>query len=167
MQIFFSALMLCNKRVLACFVFVLATSSGGCVNKSSINQGIELVYPYDHVDYGSIEYIHELAESVAAHYVKVSILQDSSADGRSGADQPMLVNGASGTILDGSGYVVTAAHIAKNVRYRAQITMIDGNIYDADIIYIDAGGELALLRILSPHRLPKSVLYQTEPQQGQ
>ena len=82
------------------------------------------------------------------------ILADTAAaDTLSGEPESGTVSGASGTVVDPAGYVVTAAHIALGTRYRAEITTVDGRVYPARIVDVDPSRELALLRIEAPPRL--------------
>lgn len=66
-----------------------------------------------------------------------------------GRDAPTraVVNGASGTIVDERGLVVTAAHIAKDRRFAAEVTTADGMVHQATILDVAPARELALLKI--------------------
>jgi len=156
-----------NQFIFYCFAVFIALSYG-CTNNTGGNEGVRLVYPYDYVDYGSIDHVRELAKSVAPYYVKVSIFDLSYQTGNRSTDHgSLLISGASGTVVDASGYVVTAAHIAKDARYSARITTVDGATHDADIVNIDPAGELALLRIVGPYSMPGPPFLLVSPRPGQ
>lgn len=147
---------------------MLAFALSSCAINVGMDESVTLVYPYGNVDYGGIDNIHDVAASVAQYYVKVSVFDGVRGTGIRSTDHgPSLISGASGTVISGSGYVVTAAHIAQDTRHRAQITTIDGGRYDADIVAVDHDGELALLRTTNPINSGISVPYQTNPQRGQ
>lgn len=85
-----------------------------------------------------------LARAVAGTYVRVVIYEPGSARDMPGR---AIVNGASGTIVDRRGLVVTPAHIAKDRRFAAAVTTIDGRVHPAAIVDVAPARELALLKI--------------------
>ncbi|MDT8344688.1 MAG: serine protease [Thermohalobaculum sp.] len=85
-----------------------------------------------------------LAQAVAGAYVRVVIYEQGGARDMPGRD---VVNGASGTIIDRRGLVVTPAHIAKDRRFAAAVTTIDGRVHPATIVDVAPSRELALLKI--------------------
>lgn len=99
-----------------------------------------------------------LAERLVGSYVRVVIIDP----GGGAYDQAGgVVIQASGTVVDASGLIVTAGHIAKGTRYRAEVTTADGRTRPAQILRLDPGRDLALLRIapypgIQPVRLADS-----------
>lgn len=90
---------------------------------------------------GSLAHVH-------CTYVRLLILGDRLTESRGRADARVgIVNGASGTIVDARGYVVTAAHIATSVDLQARATTPDGRTHEAVIVRIAPERELALLKI--------------------
>ncbi|MBT5413010.1 MAG: trypsin-like peptidase domain-containing protein, partial [Rhodospirillaceae bacterium] len=90
-----------------------------------------------------------IAEAAAPSYVRV-IIEDRAAAAKSSREAGTgrsVVNGASGTIVDSSGLVVTAAHIALNTAYKATVVTVDGVRRPAEILTVARDRELALLRI--------------------
>lgn len=85
---------------------------------------------------------------VQSTYVRLLILGDrlTASRGRAGA-RVGIVNGASGTIIDARGYIVTAAHIATSVDLQARATTLDGRAHEAVILRVSPERELALLKI--------------------
>lgn len=90
---------------------------------------------------GSLEYAY-------GTYVRLLILGDrlTESRGRAGA-RVGIVNGASGTVVDARGYVVTAAHIATSVDLQARAMTPDGRAHEAVILHVSPERDLALLRI--------------------
>ena len=90
-----------------------------------------------------------IAAMVAPAYVRVTIEDPEAARavGREAGTGRSIVNGASGTIVDSSGLVVTAAHIALDIGHKATVTTIDGIARPAVILAIARDRELAMLRI--------------------
>lgn len=59
---------------------------------------------------------------------------------------------ASGTIINGQGIVVTAAHVALSTRNTAFVTAHDGSIYSARVLHVAPKLELAVLKTDQPWR---------------
>ncbi|MDP6574440.1 MAG: serine protease [Rhodospirillales bacterium] len=124
------------KLFLCGMVLVLA----GCADAAP-PPPVTLTYPYAIEEGARFEGHRRLAERVAGSYVRVLVYADSTDEGIA------IVNGASGAIVDARGYVVTPAHIAKNSRFKARVTTMDGRERPATIVHVAPGRELALLRI--------------------
>lgn len=94
-----------------------------------------------------------LARSVAATYVKVTVLRQRDAAAEPGATAAGgIVTGASGILVDPGGTVMTAAHIARGTGFHARVTTLDGREYPARIVRVDRESEMALLKIRSARR---------------
>jgi len=104
-------------------------------------QPITLTYPYRIEGVASVESYKRLVQRVAPSYVRVLVYAESKDEGIA------IVNGASGVIIDQRGYVVTPAHIANNLRFKAMVTTMDGRERPASIVHIAPERELALLKI--------------------
>jgi len=61
------------------------------------------------------------------------------------APGPHVVSGGSGTHLEGSGLVVTAAHVASGPGFRYEVTTARGGRYRAVLLALDRGRDFALL----------------------
>ncbi len=107
-----------------------------------------------------------LAGEAAASYTRVVIIDpDTSAEDGRGPGGRAVVNAASGVIVHPAGYVVTAAHIALDRRFVAEVITFDGRAHAAEIVRVDRARELALLRMspfpgMRPARLGDSDLVQ-------
>jgi S1-C subfamily serine protease len=123
---------------------MLALGLTGCVRQVRRAPPADLAFPYEDAKEPPAQAVRRLAEAVKGAYVQVTILGSSAADGRR---REGVVDGASGTIVDPRGYLVTAAHIAKDRRNRARITTLDGRVLDAAILDVAAERELALLKL--------------------
>ena len=89
-----------------------------------------------------------LAGEAAASYTRVVIIDpDTSAEDGRGPGGRAVVNAASGVIVHPAGYVVTAAHIALDPRFVADVITFDGRTHAAEILRVDRARELALLRM--------------------
>lgn len=91
----------------------------------------------------------DLADKVKHSYVAVTLIAPEAAAGAS-MRQPYrspVIQSASGWLADADGHVVTAAHIARDVRYRALVRGFDGVERPARILAVVPGREMALLRI--------------------
>lgn len=121
-------------------LLVLAAALGACA--APLPPGpVTLSYPYRIEDGARFDGHKRFAQRVATSYVRVLVYAESADEGIA------VVNGASGVIVDGRGYVVTPAHIAKNVRFKALVTTMDGHERPATIVHIAPERELALLKI--------------------
>ncbi len=124
---------------------VLMVALAACtVDKSPQPQRIALSYPYALDDGVAFDGYRQIAERVSGAYVRVVIYGHSEDEGT--LKNP-IVSGASGTIVDPRGYLVTAAHIARHPRFRARITTMDGRTHDGVILHVAPTRELALLKI--------------------
>lgn len=127
---------------LAC---VLVAASAACVlDYSKELEPIALSYPYTPSDDAVSDGLRQVAERVSNAYVRVLIYGHSEDEGML---RNIIVSGASGTIADNHGYVITAAHVARDTRYCARITTMDGRTHDGIIVDVDPTRELALLKI--------------------
>ena len=122
------------------FLWTMAAALGACANPLP-PQHVTLTYPYRIEDSARFDGYKGLARRVSGSYVRVLVYAESEDEGIG------IVNGASGVIVDGRGYVVTPAHIAKNERFKTKVTTIDGRKRLATIVHIAPERELALLKI--------------------
>lgn len=115
---------------------------------------IALSYPYSVDQELDSDRYHHLARRIAGAYVRVLVYEKGHE-----RDVPSrtVVNGASGTIVDPRGFVVTAAHIAKDRRYAVEITTMDGQVHQAKIVDVAPARELALLKINSTASLEAAI----------
>ncbi len=121
--------------------------AAGCAGPNAARQDptpIALSYPYLTVEEAKRSGFRELAERVAGSYVRVVIRE---VDDGAGDERPGIVSSASGSLVDARGYVVTAAHIAKDRRLAATVITRDGVSRAARILRIDPRRELALLKL--------------------
>lgn len=87
----------------------------------------------------------QVVQATSPSYVRVIVkAKESAADKDASSD---IVNGASGVIVDPSGLVVTAAHIALDPKLDAVVITTDGKHHKAAILRVDRDRELALIRI--------------------
>lgn len=102
-----------------------------------------LVFPYN--DAATVNAYVRSAAAQAGSYVGVHVF-DVVKPAR-GAPRRTTVNGGSGTIVDPRGYVVTMAHIAKDPRFLAEVTSVDGRNHAGRVVAVSPGQDLALIKI--------------------
>ena len=122
------------------FLWTITAMLGACATPLP-PQPVTLTYPYRIEDSVRFDGYKGLARRVAGSYVRVLVYAEGEDEGIA------IVNGASGVIVDRRGYVVTPAHIAKNGRFKAKVTTMDGRERLATIVHIAPERELALLKI--------------------
>lgn len=128
----------------AVFIFCLIAGIEGAWTQERTG----LRFPYDELVYSTMADYEAVARSAARIYVKVTIRAKAPPrTGRSTHTGNRIISGASGTIMDASGYVVTAAHIAGSTDLEARVQTLDGREYPARIVRVDAGRDVALLKI--------------------
>lgn len=88
-----------------------------------------------------------LTDCVRSAYVLVRIVDGTDSGARRHDGRSTVVNGASGVIIDPGGFVLTAAHVAVDTAFAAEVTTLNGRVHHARIISVDRGSELALLRL--------------------
>lgn len=132
-------------------LLILMVSAGivtACAGPSHDSNVVHLRFPDSEQSYSRIDHHRSVARSASRAYVKIVITSKAPKRGEPGYEPALrVVNGASGIIVDPAGYVVTAAHIAKSTAFEARVTTIDGLEYAARIVHVDAGREMALLKI--------------------
>jgi S1-C subfamily serine protease len=122
----------------------LALAACGGAGSKDRNKPVVLSYPYgESGPYLFADYDRVIA-AAAASYVAITIRSDPGTAVESGHN---LVSAASGTIIDPAGYIVTAAHIAVDEKYHAEVKTIDGRIHKGKILRIDRDRELAMIKI--------------------
>lgn len=137
-----------NPAATSLILMVLAGVVSACAGSPHKPGTVHLSFPDDERSYTEIDNHRSVARSAARAYVKVVIARKASRRHEPGYEPALrVVNGASGIIVDPAGYVVTAAHIAKSTAFEARVTTVEGREYSAHIVHVDAGGEMALLKI--------------------
>lgn len=138
-----------NREMRLAMPILLLVSTSSCVAPSSKPAAMELQFTEEHQLEISEHRFRSLAKSVASSYVKIVI--NKKAVPRTGRDTDSdggVISGASGIVIDPAGYVVTAAHIARNKKLDARVTTFDGNHHRARIVHVEPQQDLALLKIL-------------------
>ena len=103
-----------------------------------------ITFPYlDPAEAKALPRYDPLARQLGRSYVKLTLLAPPSAPGgASGGD----LHTGSGIILDNQGHIITAAHIARGLKYRLRVELRSGQRFIARVIRIDPKKELALLK---------------------
>lgn len=123
--------------------FLLASCAG--MDKPKSDPPMTLTYRAD--DAAGVTKIfpnyQQVVQKTAPSYVRVKVT-DPNVGKEASTD---IVNGASGVIVDPSGLVVTAAHIALDTKLAVQVVTTDGQYHKGTILRVDRNRELALIRI--------------------
>jgi S1-C subfamily serine protease len=98
------------------------------------------------------------AETVSPAVVKIDVRKRSapSAGARDGADQREVRGSGSGFVFTPDGLILTNSHVAGGAA-RIDVTLADGQSFDADLIGDDPHTDLAVIRISAP-KLPTAAL---------
>src|SRR5690606_27724394 len=104
---------------------------------------VTLSYPYLTAAEARTDGYRQLADRVADSYVELTILAPGEL---APGERPGIIHVASGIAVR-PGLVLTAAHIARSTRPRAQVRTRDGRRLDARIVHLDPKRELALLAV--------------------
>ncbi|MDZ7839921.1 MAG: trypsin-like peptidase domain-containing protein [Gammaproteobacteria bacterium] len=133
-------------------LFLLTFTAAACTGPPGGRGPVQLRFAQSASPHFDMEILRVTAESASRSYVKLVVMnvvmnQASPRRNRGHEPGPEIITGASGVIVDPAGYVVTAAHIAKSTSLEARVTTVDGRVYPARILKVDAERELALLQI--------------------
>lgn len=124
--------------------WVILLVLSGCARAAPAPEPVVLSYPYEADGADLFEGYRRLAERVSGAYTRVLVYGENEDEG---APALGIVSGASGAIIDPRGYVITAAHVARDTRFRVSVTTMDGEVHDGSIIHVAPRRELALLKI--------------------
>ncbi|MCK5274452.1 MAG: trypsin-like peptidase domain-containing protein [Alphaproteobacteria bacterium] len=138
-------------RPLAVFAALgLVLSLAGCV--ATGNAGHENLPSLSFASQAEAASFGPAARQVAQTFVTVTLISPPDA-GRRTMREPAyapVIQSASGWVADSRGYIVTAAHIARDVRYGTIVRNLQGQEYPARIVAVAADRELALLQTEFP-----------------
>lgn len=126
---------------LSCAIIVVAA---GCAGGQPAPEPIQLSYLEAPAPFSWPGDYRRLAEKASGAYVRVVIYGETEDEGMPAV---AAVNGASGTIVDPRGYVISAAHVVQHTRFHAKVTTTDGQVREGSILHVDPARELALLKI--------------------
>jgi len=105
---------------------------------------ITLTYPYGEDTNWLFPNYDRIIADAAGSYVALTVTADSETIAQTGSE---VVSAASGTIVHPGGYIVTAAHIAVDPKYRVRATTVDGRVHRGQVLHVDRNRELALIKI--------------------
>jgi S1-C subfamily serine protease len=140
-----------RNAVASLALWALAACAGPAIppDGSQVEPAETLAFPYaipaglDFPDY------REVAARDAGIYVRVRVYSDrpEDASGPEGAGATQALSYASGIIADAEGDIVTAAHVANSTRFKAEVITLDGRRYQGQVVAVERGRELGLIRI--------------------
>lgn len=140
-----------SKHFFACHIFrcaiavwaaaLLVTAPAGRL----LAEPAFLSYPYINKDESRFPSYRQLAERVAASYVKVTLT--TKPEGWN--EKPGELHTGSGIVLSSEGLLLTAAHIARGRNFEARVQLRSGKTYVGRIVAVSPKRELALIRTRS------------------
>ena len=96
----------------------------------------------------STEQITSLVRRSGPTYVTLIVSQPASADTQSKETRKGTpVTSGSGFVVDGAGYVMTAAHVAKRMGNTVSAKAANGRVYSGDVIAINPDNDMAVVRL--------------------
>lgn len=96
----------------------------------------------------STEQITGLVRRSGPTYVTLIVSQPASADTMSKETRKGTpVTSGSGFVVDGSGYVMTAAHVAKRIGNTVSAKAANGRVYSGDVIALKPDNDMAVVRL--------------------
>ena len=96
----------------------------------------------------STEQITSLVRRSGPTYVTLIVSQPNKADTVSKENRKGIpVTSGSGFVVDGSGYVMTAAHVAKRVGNTVSAKAANGRVYSGEVIAVKPENDMAVIRL--------------------
>jgi S1-C subfamily serine protease len=135
------------RRLGATLLLIVAALLGGCAggtNGPERSVAIQPTYPGGAIERAAFPNHEVVVRQAFPTYVRVLVYDRYDEEGM---PEIGVLSGASGVIADPRGYVVTAAHIARNTRHRVRVTGTDGRIHEGRILHVDPSQDLAVVKI--------------------
>jgi S1-C subfamily serine protease len=131
----------------------LALALAGCESSSNVdlesrNFNVQQTAVPAGDSVASTEQIARLVRRSGPSYVTIIVSKTASPDtvdkdNRRGTP----VASGSGFVVDGSGYVMTAAHVAKRTGNVVSVRAANGRVYSGDVVALNAGNDMAIIRL--------------------
>jgi S1-C subfamily serine protease len=134
---------------LCCLAIALAAcESGTNIDIESRNFNVQQTVVPAGDSVASTEQIARLVRRSGPSYVTIIVSKTASPDtvdkdNRRGVP----VASGSGFVVDGSGYVMTAAHVAKRTGNVVSVRAANGRVYSGDVVALNAGNDMAIIRL--------------------
>lgn len=134
---------------LSCLALALAAcESGSTADLESRNFNVQQTAVPAGDTVASTEQITRLVRRSGPSYVTIVVSKTASPDtvdkdNRRGTP----VASGSGFVVDGSGYVMTAAHVAKREGNVVSVRAANGRVYSGDVVALNPGNDMAIIRL--------------------
>ena len=144
--------MLPSLRALLSFGF-LAIVLAGCESSSNVdlesrNFNVQQTSVPPGEAIASTEQITSLVRRSGPTYVTLIVSQPASADTQTKESRKGTpVTSGSGFVVDGSGYVMTAAHVAKRIGNTVSAKAANGRVYSGDVIALKPDNDMAVIKL--------------------
>ena len=144
--------MLPSLRALLSFGF-LAIVLAGCESTSNVdlesrNFNVQQTSVPPGEAIASTEQITSLVRRSGPTYVTLIVSQPASADTQTKESRKGTpVTSGSGFVVDGSGYVMTAAHVAKRIGNTVSAKAANGRVYSGDVIALKPDNDMAVIKL--------------------
>ncbi len=135
------------RRLAATLLLIIVALLDGCAGGTARPErsgAIRPIYPDGEVERAAFPGHDVVVGQAFPTYVRVLVYDRYDEEGM---PEIGVLSGASGVIVDPRGYVVTAAHIARDTRHRVRVTGTDGRIHEGRILHVDPSQDLAVVKI--------------------
>ncbi|MFM8745292.1 MAG: serine protease [Aestuariivirga sp.] len=135
--------------ILCCLALVLAAcESGGGVDLESRNFNVQQTSVPPGEATASTEQVARLVRRSGPSYVTIIVSKTVAPDAQDKDNRRgRPVASGSGFVVDGTGYVMTAAHVAKREGNVVSVRAANGRVYSGDVVALNAGNDMAIIRL--------------------
>ena len=132
---------------------VLAVVLAGCESSSNVdlesrNFNVQQTSVPPGEAIASTEQITSLVRRSGPTYVTLIVSQPASPDTQSKENRKGTpVTSGSGFVVDGSGYVMTAAHVAKRIGNTVSAKAANGRVYSGDVVALKPDNDMAVIKL--------------------
>lgn len=147
-----------RRQVRRTLILALLLSVTGCASRPDRGpRPVPMTISYPFGETPAFPGHRAVAQQALSSYVRLTVYE------RGDGPPPRDLTGrtiviASGTLVGHSGYLVTAAHIARDPHFGVRVRTADGRNHEAKILDVAPGKELALLRMDTPPSQPVAPL---------
>lgn len=134
--------------VLLCGLALAGCEAGSNVDLESRNFNVQQTAVPAGDAIASTEQIARLVRQSGPSYVTIIVSKTAkpdAADKDSRRGTP--VASGSGFVVDGSGYVMTAAHVAKGLGNTVSVRAANGRVFSGDVVAVNADNDMAVIRL--------------------
>jgi S1-C subfamily serine protease len=137
-------------RHISSIMFLTFTLLAGCTSSNIAleSRNISVEQNAEPATTMTAEFEQALAKQVGPSYVTLTVSAVTAA-GTGGEKSRTALTSGSGFVVDGSGYVMTAAHVAVKAGNSVSARAADGRIYSGKVVSILPSNDMALIKLRS------------------